>query len=145
MRFNLATPVFVYPLGLLGFILVTYALAFVILATYHPGGVKHATQIKGKQDDVGLTQQGSDQTSMLDKKPSRRPVDVVVRNLQLSVSRRSLLGRGQSTPKVILADVSAQFPAGQISVIMGPSGVSTGTFFRSSSTLADRQSTSIGR
>ncbi|GAA5875055.1 hypothetical protein JCM3774_003416 [Rhodotorula dairenensis] len=122
MRFNLATPVYVYPLGLLGFILVTYTLAFIILATYHPGGVKHAAQIKAKQDDPGLTQQSSEQASMLDNKPSRRPVNVVVRNLQLSVSRRTLLGRGKPTSKVILEDVSARFPAGQVSVIMGPSG-----------------------
>ena len=125
MRFNLATPVYVYPLGLLGFILVTYTLVFIILATYHPGGVKHATQVKAKQDDPDkdLAQQESDQASMLDRKPSRRPINVVVENLQLSVSRRSLLARGKSASKVILEDVSAQFPAGQVSVIMGPSGV----------------------
>ncbi|KAG0658490.1 hypothetical protein C6P46_005733 [Rhodotorula mucilaginosa] len=124
MRFNLATPVYVYPLGLLGFILVAYTLAFIILATYHPGGVKHATQVKAKQDDPDkdLAQQESDQASMLDRKPSRRPINVVVENLQLSVSRRSLLARGKSATKVILEDVSAQFPAGQVSVIMGPSG-----------------------
>lgn len=125
MRFNLATPVYVYPLGLLGFILVTYSLAFTILATYHPGGVKHATQVKAKQDDPDqdLARQESEQASMLDRKPSRRPINVIVENLQLSVSRRSLLARGKAASKVILEDVSAQFPAGQVSVIMGPSGV----------------------
>jgi hypothetical protein len=84
MRFNLATPVYVYPLGLLGFILVAYTLAFIILATYHPGGVKHATQVKAKQDDPDkdLAQQESDQASMLDRKPSRRPINVVVENLR---------------------------------------------------------------
>ncbi|GAA5992258.1 hypothetical protein JCM10908_001843 [Rhodotorula pacifica] len=124
MRFNLATPVYVYPLGLLGFILVTYGLAFVILANYHPGGVKHATQIQAKQDkaEQHLAQQDSGEASMLERKPSRRPVNVEVSNLQLSVSSRSLFARRRATSKVILEDVSAHFPAGQVSVIMGPSG-----------------------
>jgi ABC-type multidrug transport system ATPase subunit len=48
---------------------------------------------------------------------------VVVDDLQLVVRKRDFLRGGKLTEKTILESVSAKFPAGQVSVIMGPSGV----------------------
>ncbi|GAA5828021.1 hypothetical protein JCM3770_002793 [Rhodotorula araucariae] len=117
MRFNLNTPLYVFPLGLLGFVVVTYALATLILATYHPGGVKHAAKQVSKQ--------ASDPTSAaeLKRSNSRGTVDIVVRHLQLVVVKLGLGKLRERREKVILEDVSAHFPAARVSAIMGPSGV----------------------
>lgn len=48
---------------------------------------------------------------------------VRVEGLGLVVRRRSLVNRGAWVEKTILTEVDCSFPAGQVSVIMGPSGV----------------------
>lgn len=53
----------------------------------------------------------------------REGVDVKIEKLGLTVSSRSLLHPGRRQEKVILAEVNACFPRGEVSVIMGPSGV----------------------
>lgn len=50
-------------------------------------------------------------------------MEVAVERLTLDVAKKGLLGRGPPVTKCILAEVDAVFPAGQVSVIMGPSGV----------------------
>ncbi|GAA6063063.1 hypothetical protein JCM10212_003008 [Sporobolomyces blumeae] len=123
MRFNLNTPTYVFPLGLLGFIVVTYVWATINLANFHPGGVKHASQVATKDKDRAvddLTEKTEKEKAALDATKER--VDVVVDNLQLVVRQRQLKKRGEKVEKVILENVNARFPAGQVSVIMGPSG-----------------------
>lgn len=118
LRFQLTTPLYVYPLGMLGFIIVTLSLATLLLAFYKPGGVKHAviqtssTPSSKQAEPVGLSE--------------REGVDVVVDRLGLNVSLRSLSTKtkGKAVERAILTDVTARFPRGQVSVIMGPSGVS---------------------
>ncbi|GJN93059.1 hypothetical protein Rhopal_006104-T1 [Rhodotorula paludigena] len=134
MRFNLNTPLYVYPLGLLGFVLVTYSIGLLILANFHPGGVKHAAQ-------QASTARHAETVShdQLKRGSSRRSVDVVVSRLRLVVSKRSWLSRQQRQDKVILEDVSASFPAGQVSAIMGPSGAGKSSLLQ---VLAGRLSSS---
>ncbi|BGP02838.1 ATP-binding cassette transporter snq2 [Rhodotorula toruloides] len=122
MRFDLDTPLYVYPLGLLGFIVVTFVLATIILAFYHPGGVKHATQhAPSKQSDSHNSRTKGEFADLI-KTKSKRSVDVAVNDLRLVVSRRGLGRKSGNDEKVILENVNASFPAGQVSVIMGPSG-----------------------
>lgn len=52
---------------------------------------------------------------------SRQRIDVEVRNLGLTWTKLSTLGR-QRTEKRILNGVSAEFPSGQVTAILGPSG-----------------------
>ncbi|CEQ39426.1 SPOSA6832_00937 [Sporobolomyces salmonicolor] len=124
MRFNLNTPLYVYPLGLLGFILVTYGWATLLLAYFHPGGVKHAAQ-QAPSEPVGLCgeQEKAEQKTVAANFKTGEKVDVVVDNLQLVVKQRSLKRNAEQVGKVILENVNARFPAGEVSVIMGPSGV----------------------
>lgn len=118
---RLATPLYVYPLGLLGFFIVTFSLATLLLAYFHPGGVKHAATQESRS-----APKPQEQLEVADK-AERHGVDVVLEGVGLSVSTRSLRA-WQSQEKVILADISANFPRGQLSAIMGPSGVSHSSF-----------------
>ncbi|CDR35783.1 hypothetical protein NBRC10512_006151 [Rhodotorula toruloides] len=122
MRFDLDTPLYVYPLGLLGFIIVTFVLATIILASYHPGGVKHVTQHAPSKRSDSHDSKTKGEFADLIKTKSKRSVDVAVNDLRLVVSRRNLGRRGGNDEKVILENANASFPAGQVSVIMGPSG-----------------------
>lgn len=118
MRFNLATPLYVFPLGLLGFVLVTYALATFILITYRPGGVQHASKHISQ-----ATATTSSDAAELKRSTSRRAADIAVNHLKLVVSKRGLGKLRERQDKVILEDVTASFPAAKVSAIMGPSGV----------------------
>ncbi|GAA5989967.1 hypothetical protein JCM5350_002350, partial [Sporobolomyces pararoseus] len=130
MRLNLNTPLYVFPLGLLGFIVVTYVWAALQLAYFHPGGVKHAAQVSSNESESTLeAEEDNDklEKKKLDKNASqldsrKELVDVVVDDLRLVVRKRSLARKGEKVEKVILEKVNARFPAGQVSVIMGPSG-----------------------
>jgi hypothetical protein len=121
LRFPLETPLYVYPLGLLGFVIVTNVFAILLLQYFHPGGVKHA--LGGHADDKEPPANEKSlhaETSPLIEKDIR--VDVVVENLQLAVKIGGLV-KGSKEEKQILTGVDAVFPAGEVSVIMGPSGV----------------------
>lgn len=119
MRFNLTRPLYVYPLGLLGFVIVTFTLATLLLTFYHPGGVKHASAHESKPL-IAADAAEQEKEHLLE----REGVDVKIEKLGLTVSSRSLLRPSQRKVKVILAEVDASFPRGEVSVIMGPSGVS---------------------
>ncbi|BGP42824.1 ATP-binding cassette transporter snq2 [Rhodotorula kratochvilovae] len=133
MRFNLGTPLYVFPLGLLGFVLVTYALAALLLATYHPGGVKHAA----KQVSKVTVEPAS--AAELKRSSSRRAVDIVVSHLKLVVVKRGFGKLRARREKVILEDVSAHFPPSKVSAIMGPSGAGKSSLLQ---VLAGRLSSS---
>lgn len=115
LRFPLGTPLYVYPLGLFGFVVVTQFIAILLLQFYHPGGVQHASQSVTSRKPAENEQEKAVVTS-------RTSVDVAVENLELTVSTGSPWSRKSAKPKQILANVDAFFPAGQVSVIMGPSG-----------------------
>ncbi|GAA5959155.1 hypothetical protein JCM21900_001409 [Sporobolomyces salmonicolor] len=144
MRFNLNTPLYVYPLGLLGFIFVTYGWATLLLAYFHPGGVKHAAQ-QAPSEPVGLCeeQEKAEQETVAANSRTGEKVDVVVDNLQLVVKQRSLKRNAGQVGKVILENVNARFPAGEVSVIMGPSGAGKSSLLQllagrlSSGTMSD--------
>ncbi|GAA5883094.1 hypothetical protein JCM16303_006086 [Sporobolomyces ruberrimus] len=129
MRLNLNTPLYVFPLGLLGFIVVTYVWATLQLAYYKPGGAGGGgASINSKKPKVDEEKEKNEKEekrlagkeALLE--PRKESVDVVVENLQLVVRKRSLAKKGEVVEKVILENVNATFPAGQVSVIMGPSG-----------------------
>lgn len=115
LGFSLSTPLFVYPLGLLGFIMVCNLLATVVLETYHPGGVKQAAQ--QASSDISTLQVIREEQPLEEKK--KIGVAVKVEGLTLSVVTRSLF---KKEAKCLLDDLSFEFPANQVTCIMGPSG-----------------------
>ncbi|KII94351.1 hypothetical protein PLICRDRAFT_132994 [Plicaturopsis crispa FD-325 SS-3] len=124
LRFNLATPLFVFPLGILGFILVTTGFATLLLQVYHPGGVKHAGQHHDSKSAAGADVVIVEKTEAVESAvvPPKERVDVAVEGLELTVSKRSVAEKGGKVDKTILEEVNAFFPSGKVSVIMGPSG-----------------------
>ncbi|WVQ92160.1 hypothetical protein IAS59_005968 [Cryptococcus gattii] len=107
--------------GLIGLAIIEYALACVVLWGLPVGGVKHASEIDshhhGKETDVKKSHM------------TRDKIDVSVRNLSLIWKRR---GRGslKDREKVILNDLSLDFPAGEVSTILGPSGAGKSTLLQ---------------
>lgn len=122
LKFPLETPIYVYPLGLLGFVVGSHALALLLLTFYHPGGVKHAASQSTDEKKVAQVEKATKAQPKVIS--SREGVDVKVERLGLTVSSRSLLKRGARVERAILIEVDAFFPSGKVSVIMGPSGVS---------------------
>ncbi|KZT29972.1 P-loop containing nucleoside triphosphate hydrolase protein [Neolentinus lepideus HHB14362 ss-1] len=116
LRFNLDTPIWVYPLGIVAFILVVLMISTFLLQYYHPGGVRHAAKQIGKESDTLRAEKVAEAISS----PKRDPVQVELRDLKLDVHLRDWLGR--QTRKTILSDISAVFRPGKVSVILGPSG-----------------------
>lgn len=107
--------------GLIAFALFEYTLSCLVLRYLPVGGVRHASEIdshnRGKTADVA------------DSHMTRDQIGVSVRHLSFAWERR---GRGvvKSARKVILDDVSATFPAGQVSAILGPSGAGKSTLLQ---------------
>ncbi|KDE04252.1 hypothetical protein MVLG_05280 [Microbotryum lychnidis-dioicae p1A1 Lamole] len=117
LRFPTATPLLVYPLGLLGFIFGVHLFAILLLSFYHPGGVKHAASQPSREQSAVL-----EKDRQADAAKGKQLVDIRVRGLGLTVTSRSIASRGQKVEKIILNDVDAFFPAGKVCAIMGPSG-----------------------
>ncbi|TFY64457.1 hypothetical protein EVJ58_g2620 [Rhodofomes roseus] len=114
LRFNLNTPLWVYPVGIVAFIIVVMGMAIALLQFYHPGGVKHA---KNKLS-----------SSERHKKPAkveeaqtlkREPVDVELKEMGIVVKGGLLLGTER---KSILEGVDVTFRPGRLTVVLGPSG-----------------------
>ncbi|GAA5886465.1 hypothetical protein JCM6882_001645 [Rhodosporidiobolus microsporus] len=140
---NLNTPLWVFPVGLLAFVLICYLFATILLAFYHPGGVVHLPTRAPRPSEVVEAKKAP----LNGLKENRKRVDVIVNNLQLKVRRRNPLTRGAAEDKVILERVNARFPAGEVSVIMGPSGAGKSSLLQllagrlSSSAMSDFNST----
>ncbi|KAK4052819.1 ATP-binding cassette transporter snq2 [Microbotryomycetes sp. JL201] len=115
LRFPMQTPLLVYPLGLLGYIVGCTLLAGLVLQFWHAGGVRHAA---AQSDPAKLKLGDQDGDEM--HSTAQKQVDVVVKQLGLTVFYRTIKGERRS--KQILTDVNAVFPRGQVSSIMGPSG-----------------------
>ena len=121
LRISSAEPLWPLFLGNLGFLFVVLLLAWFLLTVWKPGGVRHArrvaSEVKGKE------------MSEAEVDIVRARVDVAAENVKLFHVRRALpYWRRVETP--ILTDVTARFPSGEVSVIMGPSGSGKSTFLR---------------
>ncbi|THG93869.1 hypothetical protein EW026_g7481 [Hermanssonia centrifuga] len=97
------------------------ALSWLLLTVWKPGGVRHARRISSDQKGKELSEPEIDL--------ARARVDVRAENVKLFHVRRTVPSwQRMETP--ILTDVSARFPSGEVSVIMGPSGSGKSTFLR---------------
>ncbi|KIR40028.1 ABC transporter [Cryptococcus deuterogattii 99/473] len=107
--------------GLIGLAIIEYALACVVLWGLPVGGVKHASEIdshhRGKETDVKESHM------------TRDKIDVSVRNLSLIWKRRGKRSF-KDREKVILNNLSLDFPSGEVSAILGPSGAGKSTLLQ---------------
>ena len=101
--------------------LIVLALALVLLAFYHPGGVRHAPRVTSRTKGKGSIE------AEIDIKRER--VEVAAANVRLTHIDIHLPSF-KRIEKTILANVSALFPGGKLSIIMGPSGSGKSTFLR---------------
>ncbi len=116
-------------LGILGFIVVVLVLSWVLLTGWKPGGVRHAQRVVTDHEHKGKEQSHPEMDII------RGRVDVVADSVTLthvSTSALPLLHFAKPThvEVPILTSVSARFPSGEVSVIMGPSGSGKSTFLR---------------
>ncbi|BEI93776.1 uncharacterized protein CcaverHIS019_0602350 [Cutaneotrichosporon cavernicola] len=120
-NFDLGINIGVWFAGLAAFALFEYIVACLVLRYLPVGGVRHASEIdshfRGKTADVG------------DSHMTRDRIDVGVHHMSLAWERR---GRGvaKNAHRRILDDVSASFPAGEVSAILGPSGAGKSTLLQ---------------
>ncbi|WVW79872.1 hypothetical protein I302_101842 [Kwoniella bestiolae CBS 10118] len=121
LRFDASINIGAWFGGLIGVTVVEYALACFILWIYPAGGVKHASEIESHNRGKG--------TDVMESHMTRDKIDVSVNNLTLTWERK---GRGavKDKNKIILNDVSVNFPAGEISAILGPSGAGKSTLLQ---------------
>lgn len=112
LEFPLDTPLLVYPLGLLGFVIALQLIATLILQFYHPGGIKHAAQISSDGEKIRGAE--AKEVGLIEK---QERVDIVIAGLGLTVSKRSLLSRKMKEEKVILSNVDGCFAAGKVSFV----------------------------
>jgi ABC-type multidrug transport system ATPase subunit len=117
LRFDPNTPLWVFPLGLLGFILVIHVLALLILTTWHPGGQRHATQQHSMQVE-GVLKESNEKAATT----KQHQLLVQLQHVTLGVTTGSLLSRDSATQKKILDDINLEFAPGRLSGILGPSG-----------------------
>lgn len=121
LRISPEQPLWPMFLGNLGFFVVVLTFAWALLAVWRPGGVRHARRVAPDAKGKELAEADVDVV--------RIRVDVVARNVRLVHVHRTVPSlRCVETP--ILAGISAQFPSGEVSVIMGPSGSGKSTFLR---------------
>lgn len=92
-----------------------------MLYIYPSSGQKHAREIESGHRGKGVDVHQS--------KMVRERIDVEIRGLSLVWKRRKC-GPVSAKRKVLLDDVSARFPAGEISAILGPSGAGKSTLLQ---------------
>jgi ABC-type multidrug transport system ATPase subunit len=90
---------------------------------YHPGGVR----VAGK---AGAGRSGKESTVTGEIDLPRARITAEIHHLTFRWSRRSMRPFFGAAEKVILRDVSAVFPAGQVSAIIGPSGAGKSTILQ---------------
>ncbi|KAL7410573.1 P-loop containing nucleoside triphosphate hydrolase protein [Mrakia frigida] len=120
---DLNTNIGVWFAGLLGLFLVEFFLAILLLQFYHPGGVR----VAGK---AGTGRSGKESTVTGELDFPRARIDVAIHHLTFRWSRRSLRPFFNAAEKIILSDVSAYFPSGEVSAIIGPSGAGKSTILQ---------------
>jgi len=116
-------PTRVYPLGLLGFILVVFFLATLTLHFHKPGGVRFAQQqIAARPKE--LKQEDAAEKLMHQTSLTRNPVKLSLRSVKLKVSPRrfGMLKARSTAEKMILEGITAEFGSGKVTAILGPSG-----------------------
>jgi ABC-type transport system involved in cytochrome bd biosynthesis fused ATPase/permease subunit len=111
LRIAPGAPLYPMFLGHLGFIAVVLALALLLLSTWTPGGVRHARRVPA--DAKGKELARADRAHAL----------------QLAYVRRHL-PRLNTSETPVLTRVSAVFPPGAVTVVMGPSGSGKSTLLR---------------
>lgn len=120
-NFDLDINIGVWFAGLIAFALFEYTLSCLVLRYLPVGGVRHASEIdshfRGKTADVA------------DSHMTRDRIGVTVRHLSFAWERR-WRGIAKNAHRVILDDVSASFPAGEVSAILGPSGAGKSTLLQ---------------
>ncbi|KAF8310725.1 P-loop containing nucleoside triphosphate hydrolase protein [Clavulina sp. PMI_390] len=104
-----------YFAGLIGVFIAEHAISCLALQFFDAGGVKHAQQIDDKDSGKDVLVSG-------DIDVPWAKVDVEVRGLGMSWSRRGIPPFTSSASKDILQDVNTRFPAGEVTAILGPSG-----------------------
>ncbi|EKM57187.1 uncharacterized protein PHACADRAFT_208320 [Phanerochaete carnosa HHB-10118-sp] len=121
LRISPTEPLWPMFLGNLGFLLVITAFSCFLLTVWKPGGARHAQRVASDVKGKEISEAEIDIV--------RARVDVTAEHVGLFHVRRTLPSfKRVETP--ILADVSARFPSGEVSVIMGPSGSGKSTFLR---------------
>lgn len=108
-------------LGIAGFYVIVMFLAWLLLTLWKPGGVQHARRITSDAKGKELLQADIDL--------ARTRVDVTAENVKL-IHVRTTFPRFGKVETPILSNISARFPSGEVSVIMGPSGSGKSTFLR---------------
>lgn len=121
LRISSAEPLWPPFLGILGFLLVVLFLSWVLLTVWKPGGVRHAARVASDAKGKEVSEAEIDIV--------RARVDVTAENVKLHHVRRTL-PYWQRVDTPILTDITARFPSGEVSVIMGPSGSGKSTFLR---------------
>lgn len=121
LRISPSQPLWPMFLGILGFYIVVTALAWFLLTVWKPGGVRHAARVASESKGKELAD------SELDILRTR--VDVTADTVKLFHVKRNVPSLERiETP--ILSNISARFPSGEVSVILGPSGSGKSTFLR---------------
>lgn len=108
-------------LGILGFFIIVTLVSWLLLVVWKPGGVRHAARVTSDRKEKELVDPEIDIL--------RARVDVTANDVKLYHVRRTF----PSWDRVevpILSGISARFPSGEVSVIMGPSGSGKSSFLR---------------
>lgn len=113
----------IWPLffGNAGFLFVVLFLSWLLLHTWKPGGVRHASRLTS---DSKANELHAPKIDIV-----RARVEVVAEHVKLTHVRPKFPSlKTIETP--VLTHISARFPSGEVSVIMGPSGSGKSTFLR---------------
>ncbi|KAI0086907.1 P-loop containing nucleoside triphosphate hydrolase protein [Irpex rosettiformis] len=133
LRINPTQPLWPMFMGNVGFIVVVLAMSWVLLSVWKPGGVRYAAKVVS--GGSGVVVKGKGQSNLEMDRVLRARVEVQVRSVTLAhlsttVNFDLKSSRHGQTTIPILTDVTARFPSGEVSVIMGPSGSGKSTFLR---------------
>lgn len=121
LRISSTQPLYPLFLGLIGFIIGVLALCLLLLTAWKPGGVQHARRVQSETKGKELAAAEIDL--------ARTRIEVRAEDVRLTYVRRTL-PRFDAVRTPILAGVSASFPPGEVSAIMGPSGSGKSTLLR---------------
>lgn len=123
---QLGIPVDYYIIPIIGLVanfLGFYLVAIIILQLYTPATTTHAKPLSSKDVKVYPLEKAGE-TSLLSN-PQR--INIVLDNVKLELETKNFFTGKHVASKTLIAGVSAQFPCGQLSIIMGGSGTGKST------------------